>query len=66
VVNCTTFAQPAPADLRAASICEKTPLHCASKVSPGASMPAMKRCSDAFTRATWEYCPSGLPSASTL
>src|SRR5258706_9978297 len=58
--------QPAPADLSASPICAKTPLHCASKSAPGASIPAMKRYSAALTRVTCEYWPSGLPRASTF
>src|SRR5258706_9327039 len=58
--------QPAPADLSASPICAKTPLHCASKSAPGASIPAMKRYSAALTRVTCEYWPSGLPTASTF
>src|SRR2546422_6498776 len=60
------FPQPAPADFSAFSIWANTPAHCASKSSPGASMPAMKRNSPALTRAMCEYWPSGLPSASTF
>ena len=37
-MNCATFAQPAPADCNAVSTWRKTPVHCASKSSPGASM----------------------------
>src|SRR5260221_3391825 len=58
--------QPASADLSASPICAKTPLHCASKSAPGASIPAMNRYSAALTRVTCEYWPSGLPKASTF
>src|SRR5260221_13082812 len=58
--------QPVPADLSASPICAKTPLHCASKSAPGASIPAMYRYSAALTRVTCEYWPSGLPRASTF
>src|SRR5258707_5280823 len=58
--------QPASADLSASPICAKTPLHCASKSAPGASIPAMNRYSAALTRVTCEYWPSGLPRASTF
>src|SRR5260221_5017303 len=58
--------QPAAGDLSASPICAQTPLHCASKSAPGASIPAMNRYSAALTRVTCEYWPSGLPRASTF
>src|SRR4029450_93668 len=65
-------AKLARCDVSAASILAKTWRHCASKLSAPttlplrsvATWPAMNRNSDALTRASCEYWPSGLPSAS--
>src|ERR1700733_14647667 len=64
------LAKLAPCEASAVSILANTRPHCASKSAgalpslPAPTWPAMKTNSDALTRVSCEYCPSGLPSVS--